>query len=447
MNKLDKNIILLVTWIGILLIILTLSILQSNQIITITLILLHSIVIIIFLMRARILYSQIIIYGLILRIVFMLWDLYGRDIFIFPNSGGDAEGFFYCARLVQQDISYIFEPIYGGLYVKLNGVLFALVGTNRILSQYINVLFGLSTLIVIYGILKYINLDKKTFRRVLMIAAFFPNSLIMSAIFIREIMITFFISLSIYYFVKWFINSKNIDILLALILLGIASALHSGVIAIFLGYAFAILFYKHNIKKFKFDINTILLFTVMVISVFMIFTYFQDIFLVKFKNVESIQDVYTSANTAYGDSKYLTSLKINNPIELIMYGPIRALYFLSAPVPFDWRGLLDILTFILDSLFYIIVLWKLFKYRKSLAKYKYLIIILLVITFSISMIFGIGVSNAGTAMRHRQKFITIFLLLYALTISGRERESKAKDIINTIYEKPRTIFKSKAMIE
>ena len=36
-----------------------------------------------------------------------------------------------------------------------------------------------------------------------------------------------------------------------------------------------------------------------------------------------------------------------------------------------------------------------------------------------SLIFGIGVSNAGTAIRHRQKLIPLFLIVLAITKNKR----------------------------
>lgn len=38
-----------------------------------------------------------------------------------------------------------------------------------------------------------------------------------------------------------------------------------------------------------------------------------------------------------------------------------------------------------------------------------------------SLIFGIGVSNAGTAVRHRQKLIPVFLILLAIIMDCRKK--------------------------
>ena len=47
-------------------------------------------------------------------------------------------------------------------------------------------------------------------------------------------------------------------------------------------------------------------------------------------------------------------------------------------------------------------------------------IILIISILATSYIFGIGVSNAGTAIRHRQKIISLFIIL--LSISGNTTE-------------------------
>ena len=51
---------------------------------------------------------------------------------------------------------------------------------------------------------------------------------------------------------------------------------------------------------------------------------------------------------------------------------------------------------------------------------KNLSIILIISILATSYIFGIGVSNAGTAIRHRQKIISLFIIL--LSISGNTTE-------------------------
>ena len=75
---------------------------------------------------------------------------------------------------------------------------------------------------------------------------------------------------------------------------------------------------------------------------------------------------------------------------------------------------MDIITFLIDSLFYLFVFYYFFKHRKSF-KYNNKLIFILFISIAVAaIVYGIGVSNAGTAMRHRQKLTPLFIILLAV---------------------------------
>lgn len=89
-------------------------------------------------------------------------------------------------------------------------------------------------------------------------------------------------------------------------------------------------------------------------------------------------------------------------------------------MPLDWRGIFDIISFFLDSSFYLFTLIYAMNGLKKNNRNKNLSIILIISILATSYIFGIGVSNAGTAIRHRQKIISLFIIL--LSISGNTTE-------------------------
>src|SRR5699024_9385267 len=102
----------------------------------------------------------------------------------------------------------------------------------RVVGQYLNVLLGISTVFVIYKTLENLEINPKVIQIVILIASFFPNSIIFSGIFLREIFPTFFVSVSLYFFIKWFRRAHTKNMLLAFLFLGLASSFHSGVIGI-----------------------------------------------------------------------------------------------------------------------------------------------------------------------------------------------------------------------
>ena len=196
----------------------------------------------------------------------------------------------------------------------------------------------------------------------------------------------------------------------SLLMLALASIFHSGVVGIFLGYAYAFLFYKHRAKRFAFSARSVSSFLVLAGVVYLATNVFQEQLFGKFRNIDEIEDVYQTANTRLGGSVYLKGMEITNLWQFFLYGPVKMLYFLAAPMPWDWRGGMDIFTFFADSMFYLYVIVMLFRNRKLLGERKPLIRALALMLLGAVIIFGIGVSNAGTAVRHRQKLIPIMLV-------------------------------------
>jgi hypothetical protein len=362
------------------------------------------------------------------RVLFMVWDLYARGIFLLPNSGGDSEMFYDYSIAISENISKI-GSMEGGFYSKIVGFIFFLIGPQRMFAQYLNVLIGLSVVFIIYKILKMLDVKPRIIMPIILIAAFFPNSMIMSAIFLREIIPTFFVVCSIYYFIKWFKLGKYANMFISLFMLGFASMFHSGVIGILFGYTFVFLFYKIEIKAYRFNTRTVFVFLILLTLGTLAYTYFNETLLAKFNKVEDISDIYQVANSRLGGSAYLNNIQINNPLQLVIYGPIKTFYFLTSPLPMNWRGGMDIFTFISDSSLYLLTLLYAIKYKKWIIENKSLVFALILIIIGVSFIFGIGVSNAGTAIRHRQKIFPIFLILLALIMNGKHKLVRKKSKI------------------
>lgn len=381
-------------------------------------------------------YKSIFLTAFSVRVAAMFWDLYASHIFFLPGSGADSVGFFDSAVRISRNLGLLFESIYGGYYAKLNGLLFYAVGPQRIWGQYLNVLLGLSTVYVIYAILSSMSVDASTKKYVMRLAALFPYSIVMSAIFLREILITFLVSVSLYMFVQWCKTKKSKFIFWSLVFLGFGSIFHSGVMGIAVGYSFAFLFYNNADNRLRFSGKSVVSFAILLVMFSLAFTVFEDKLLGKFDDLESADDLYRIATpSGHGGSAYLTGITINNPLELAVFGPIKSFYFLASPLPQSWRGLIDVLTFTVDSLFYLGVLFYFVKNRQKLDERKVLATVIVVMIVGVTAVFGIGVSNAGTAVRHRQKLIPIFLVLLATVMDGKSaylakyRAKEANEII------------------
>lgn len=357
------------------------------------------------------------------RLAFLFWDLYFSHIFVLPNSGADTGMFYRQSVYFSENLSRIMNES-GGIYSKLAGFLQYFIGPQRMFIQYINILFGLSIVFLVYKMLLILEVKENIIKVTTLIAAFFPNSLVMSAIFLREIIPTFFVAASLYFFVKWFKGiGSQANIILTLLMLGLGSMFHSGVIGVAVGYVFMFLFYKKETKKFAFSANTILSFFLILLVAWPTMTFIGDKILYKFQAVDKIEDIFATANTRLGGSAYLTSLTITNPIQFVLYTPIKIFYFFTAPLPWSWRGPMDLFTFFTDTTLYLGSLFLYFKNKSRNNVHSKLALGLVVMIIGAGIIFGTGVGNAGTAVRHRQKLVSLFLILLSLGFDEKNYRS------------------------
>ena len=151
-------------------------------------------------------------------------------------------------------------------------------------------------------------------------------------------------------------------------------------------------------------------------------------FSTKFQTVEDVTDIYRVASSGRGGSAYLTNLRINNFWKLLAFAPLKMLYFLVVPLPHHWRGLNDVMAFVLDGFIYGYFLIYFLRNRRRIADTPIalgLVVALLATVF----IFGVGINNAGTALRHRHKILTVFLVSFALIKDVQRRTCVSVDSI------------------
>jgi len=357
---------------------------------------------------------NIIFSAYIIRLLAMFWDIYARNIFSFPGSGADTEAFLANGMRIFNNLNLLFIPAARGLYTNTLGAIFYVILPHRLIGQYINVLLGVSIVVIVYKILVMLVVNEKTIKYSMIIMAFFPNAVINSAILLRENIIVFFALLSFYYFIKWYKTTLNKYVIFSLVSLLVASAYHSGVIGLAAGYIFMYLFYNHKKNKFVFSKNTVIIFLLLLVISTNVYIYYNDVFLAKFSRMKNIGDLYDVASARRGGSAYLTFVSINNWWQLILYSPIYMVYFLTSPLPWTWRGFGDILAFSIDGIFYIYFLFYSIYFSRKYRFKDYIFIGTIISILATVFIFGVGVQNAGTAMRHRHKIVPIIIIAYAM---------------------------------
>lgn len=345
------------------------------------------------------------------RILIMLLDVYAPEMKINIYSGYDTAGYHNTALhiLTNNDMS-----VSGNLYAYLLSLIYRIFGAQIIIAEYFNILLAMWAIVLVKDILYTLPINQKSRIIGFLIMALGPNYILLSPITLRESVIIFLITASLWNFTQWWNKQglKHIGLAMALSIFG--ATFHSGAIAMAIAYGLIIIFFDQDHCVFKVNYKTIVM-GIVVSLCFVVVSYtIGDMIFIKFQRINDILDIGQEVAYAEGGSAYLDNQISESIPDLILNTPIRILYFVGSPVPWQWRGVNDILAFLFSTLIYLCAIIYLIKALRLDGKNKNLIIMLLIMALSSAAIFAWGVSNAGTALRHREKFISIYVVMLAV---------------------------------
>lgn len=353
-----------------------------------------------------------LVLGYLFRIALMLWNLYGKSIYMLPYNGKDSEAYYHGSVWHSQGI----ETTYGGMFSIVMGWLYSLCGTtSRLFGQFVIVLFSVATMHVTVAIIDELGIDKKNRKIGMSILCLLPVLAILCSVFTRESIITMFISISLYCFVLWIKRKNEVYFLLAFAFVFCASSFHGGTAAMAIGYIIVKMIYNNREEKLKITPSGIIVTTVLLfVMVFLFNNYGGELF----GKVQGVEDISDIANESIkGGSSYAAYVgDSSTPLNMVIYTIPRIVYFLFSPFPWQWRGLGDIIAFCFSAMFYAASLVRAIRYLlKGNQKNRRIIIVLLILAACMVFVFGWGVANTGTATRHRDKVIALYVVLYILS--------------------------------
>lgn len=371
----------------------------------------------------------LIIGGFLFRLFLMLWSEYYSHIFTLPNSGADEFTYYYNAMS-----NLVKGKEYTG-YAQVFSWQASIFGLSKLYGKFVNILFSISAILILRRILIRLKIEYNVRVKTIALACFLPNFAILSSLLLRESLIIFFVAASLYFMLRWWTGDRRSYLILSLITSVLAVWLHSGMVAFTLGILCISISAKRtsNGHSFKLLSARTLVFSVITAVVVLVAIMNLDIGLTSyFRGATTLEDIVSIAD-AYeeGGSAYNANIVSNESTSgFIINTPFRMFYFLFAPVPWNWRNATDVIAFFMSAVFYSNVLFKtilcMIKSRSfSLGSAIFLMALLVL------MMFGWGVSNSGTALRHRDKMVIHYLIMYALVQSMqvskvRKRQSRSE---------------------
>ena len=367
--------------------------------------------------------SKILFVALILRVLVIFFDyVFGSFI------AGDAISFYKTADLWSQ--SGLYEAL--GNFTGFSSysiswilaIIFSLFGSSIILGQSISLLFGMGTVLIGCLLAEKLWEDgNKTAVKVGWVLALFPTQILYSTVILREAYICFFLLIALYGVVDWAKSGKLKAIIIGVLGFTGATFFH-GAMIIGLFMFLAIILKKVFTNFFKrlryLRLQLYSFFLIIIISFCFIIYVFGNIYLPKIGTFASITSNNSIIKKLNKSTRSLNTEKINTASypqwtapktyeEVLYKGPVRTFYFLFSPFPWQLKKLSHLVG-LLDGLLYVIIMFMIWKNKKTIWSDPALRTLALIIGVYI-IVFAFFTGNFGTALRHRTKFIAGLLLL------------------------------------
>ena len=362
--------------------------------------------------------SNILLAGLAIRI----FTLFLGTIFILPDSGKDAVYFETIGfQWSESGLLNVFNEHYPGansIFISwIIAILYSIFGRSLLMIQSLSLLFGIGSIFFGWMLAKKIW-DNSKANKVGWFLALFPSLVLYSVLTMREVYISFFFLVAIYGIVSWYRTPSIYWIVLAIFGFVAGSFFHGAMSVGALVFIFFICL-KNFIQFFKLLITNrinIKNFIITSVMLFVLLLYFTNkIGAPKIGNFQDAIDMSRLTNimksSSRGDAAYPDWLQINSIDEFIYKSPIRTIYFMFSPFPWDVRKMSHLIG-TMDSILYLTLFYLIFKNRKVIWKEPDLRVIFIIL-LSYFFVFGIGVGNFGTSIRHRSKFVIGLILLAA----------------------------------
>jgi len=355
----------------------------------------------------------------IVRSVLAVAHYYGIPL---PDSGSDAVSFeanaWNLAQLGLNDVIASFKAGGSGFISWIIAIFYSITERSQLMAQSVSVLMGTGTVLVGWR-LSYELGGKRAATIVGWMLAFFPTLVLYSSLIMREPYVTFFLVLALYSTVRWVRYHRLTDFFSTTIWFVIAMFFHGGmIVGLFVFALFA--FVDALVLVFKFGRSNlpILFVTVMIpfgLALFVSLEYsvpklgtFNEFFN-KDRVISAIHSRTKKTDDSLVGAEYPEWTKPNSASELIWLAPVRVVYFLFSPFPWDMRKLLHVVGGI-DSLLYLVFSYLVWRHRTLIWEHRFLRPLLLILIAYI-VVFSFGTGNFGSGIRHRSKFIVIFVIL------------------------------------
>ncbi|WP_445004374.1 hypothetical protein [Halomonas mongoliensis] len=396
-------------------------------------------VILVFTSRAKPIFLALLV-AWVFRFALLFVDYYG----LFQIPGSDSIAFTnYARHLVElpwPQMLALYDPTHAfNGYAWYGALVMRLVGFHELIMPAMNLLAGSIGLVFSVLIVQQMW-GWKAAKIAAWIFALYPFAAFNSAIALREeFAITAFI-VGLYYLLRWSRNDSYFGVFIAAAFFGIATSIHPGFVGAFVGMALFM-----GVRAFR-SITVLVRGKGITVSELMntlgslvglaalvgIITVGGGLSLGKGITVggEDGDDAIVEAiesrfqRDARGGSAYPSFLVTGDPFAQPWLIPGRMVYFHFSPFPWDISSPRHLLGLV-SAFLYAFLFYRIYKGWPQLRKrpeHEIMLFMLLGLTF----VFAVGVTNIGTAIRHKTKFLVLVVVMAASAFSSLRVKVKVR---------------------
>ena len=372
--------------------------------------------------------NKIFLYALsfayFIRVVVIMMGYY---VFPLPDSLWDSRALEYYAiantELSFYELYYLTITDFLSAFINFLSLIYRITGRSPLaLIACINFI-SILTILIISRCSYEVWSDKRAQLKCLIFLSIMPINILYSALIMRESLILFIMSCAILTFILYIKTGKLKYAYLSFFIFLINFLFH-GPLLVGLVPMFIYLIYKSqkelilnlfngSIKFYSF-LNTIIIATLIYfISIYSFYIAKSHVLYSHFLDADFMMRLVKHASNTYQSTasfpSYLLPTNVN---ELFYFLPLKMVYFLLSPFPWDITRFAHIFGFI-DSLFTFIILSLIIFNFKKLIHNKYFLP-LFSIFFIILIVYTLGTGNFGTAIRHKFKFLFILIIFSSM---------------------------------
>lgn len=367
-----------------------------------------------------------LLFAYVFRCLLLVLD-YTR-IFRPPGANADASRFTWIAHeysLMEWPRLFARLQLFtSDFYPWLGGALQKLVGQSELMLISTSFVFG-HVIVVVISVIVYQLWGRRQAVMAAYIMALYPFAAFNSILAMREEVSIMFFSIGLYFFIRWIRGIAPLGLLSSGFFFVLAISFHPGWVGAFVGIAIYLLYFLYRAVKTndggrvtKLHAFKVLLALGMLLGSIGMIALGDGISLGKGVEIggdgesdigDAIEERFN--REARGGSAYPGFIAQGNPYTQPWLIPARIVYFHFSPFPWDLRSPRQVLG-IVSSVLYMFLAWRLYRGWHQI-KYREEALALLLIFGAITFIFAIGVTNIGTAIRHKTKLLGLFVILAA----------------------------------